>query len=122
MDVTFRHVQAKTPLNEQRLGVCTTWLTTLQPGQTVPATVRPSTFRPPADLSVPLVLISGGIGIAPFRAYVQMWVVVHVRVADTWVVLAWRCVVAQFLASPPSGRVYHGNGTCLAVPRLPQPG
>lgn len=40
-------------------------------GDEVKVTVRPSEFRLPSDPSKPIVMIAGGIGIAPFRAFLM---------------------------------------------------
>lgn len=42
-------------------GVCSTFLARAQPGATMRVYVRPSTFRLPADVSVPIILVGPGI-------------------------------------------------------------
>jgi cytochrome P450 / NADPH-cytochrome P450 reductase len=54
-------------------GVCSNYLASLAEGDSVQAFVRDnrSGFRPPADPSVPLIMIGPGTGIAPFRGFLQ---------------------------------------------------
>uniref|UniRef100_A0A8C1REB2 Nitric oxide synthase n=1 Tax=Cyprinus carpio TaxID=7962 RepID=A0A8C1REB2_CYPCA len=53
-------------------GVCSSWLNSLEEGDTVPCFVRGApTFRMPKDSQVPCILIGPGTGIAPFRSFWQ---------------------------------------------------
>lgn len=54
-------------------GVCSTYLADLTPGDTVMGFVRnPNTpFRLPLDPSTPLIMVSAGTGLAPFRGFLQ---------------------------------------------------
>lgn len=54
-------------------GTASTFLAGLVPGIRIRAAVRPSSeaFHPPADPSVPMIMLGAGSGIAPFRAFVQ---------------------------------------------------
>ncbi|EDV29131.1 uncharacterized protein TRIADDRAFT_18893, partial [Trichoplax adhaerens] len=53
-------------------GVCSNWLTRLEAGATIPCFVRPdAAFHMPEDVSVPIILIGPGTGIAPFRSFWQ---------------------------------------------------
>ncbi|KAK5072164.1 hypothetical protein LTR64_004057 [Lithohypha guttulata] len=54
-------------------GVATNYLKKLQPGSTAQVSIRksPAPFNPPADTSIPLVMICAGTGVAPFRGFVQ---------------------------------------------------
>ncbi|PRY11818.1 bifunctional nitrate reductase/sulfite reductase flavoprotein subunit alpha [Kineococcus rhizosphaerae] len=55
-----------------RGGVCSTFLADRAEGRDVRVFVQPSpAFRPPAEASVPMVMIGPGTGIAPFRAFLQ---------------------------------------------------
>jgi sulfite reductase alpha subunit-like flavoprotein len=65
-------VRDKTPLGFYT-GVCSGWLASLPGGgpSVVPLYVRQSVFRLPVDPRVPVVMVAGGVGIAPFRAFLQ---------------------------------------------------
>lgn len=58
----------------EKVGVCSSQLGALAPGDTSIVFVRPSAFRLPRNRSVPVVMIGPGTGIAPFRAFVQQLV------------------------------------------------
>ncbi len=55
------------------LGVASNYLASAQPGARVSVAVRPSNvaFHPPEDVGAPLVMISAGSGLAPFRGFLQ---------------------------------------------------
>lgn len=56
----------------KRHGVCTTFLADRADGVTVPVFIHSAKhFRPPEDLSAPLIMVGPGTGIAPFRAFLQ---------------------------------------------------
>ncbi|KAI0642932.1 bifunctional P-450/NADPH-P450 reductase [Trametes meyenii] len=59
--------------SEPFLGVASTYLAGLRAGDKVQLSVRASTaaFHPPTDLSVPLVMICAGSGLAPMRGFLQ---------------------------------------------------
>lgn len=54
-------------------GVASTWLRDLREGDAVAVAVRPSqtAFHPPADPTVPIIMICAGSGIAPFHGFLQ---------------------------------------------------
>ena len=58
---------------ERFLGVASTYLASLRPGDKVQMAVRPSAaaFHPPADPRAPLVLFCAGSGLAPMRGFLQ---------------------------------------------------
>jgi cytochrome P450/NADPH-cytochrome P450 reductase len=58
--------------DEEFMGVGSTYLDGLKPGDKVQMAVRPSNaFHLPADPSVPIVMIAAGSGIAPMRGFIQ---------------------------------------------------
>lgn len=67
--ITFRHLKQMKPDGTMFAGLCSSFLSTRMAGDRVRVAVRPSSFRLPADASKPVVMIAGGIGIAPFRAF-----------------------------------------------------
>ena len=58
---------------EPFLGVASTYLAGLRPGDKVQLSVRASSaaFHPPADPTVPLVMVCAGSGLAPMRGFLQ---------------------------------------------------
>jgi len=58
--------------HDEFIGVATTYLDGLRPGDKVQMAVRPSgTFRLPLDPSIPVVMIAAGSGVAPMRGFIQ---------------------------------------------------
>nr|WLF82691.1 nitric oxide synthase 1 [Tor putitora] len=67
--VSYRPKDGEGPVHH---GVCSSWLNSLEEGDTVPCFVRGApTFRMPKDSQVPCILIGPGTGIAPFRSFWQ---------------------------------------------------
>ena len=57
---------------EEFMGVASTYLDSLHPGDKVQMAIRPSNaFHLPADPSIPVVMIAAGSGIAPMRGFIQ---------------------------------------------------
>ena len=58
--------------DEEFMGVATTYLNGLRPGDKVQMAIRPSSaFHLPADPTVPVVMIAAGSGVAPMRGFIQ---------------------------------------------------
>jgi NADPH-dependent sulfite reductase flavoprotein alpha-component len=56
----------------RRKGVCSTFLADAAPGTEVPVFLqRVPHFRPPADDTVPMIMVGPGTGVAPFLAFLQ---------------------------------------------------
>ncbi|MGH0118444.1 UNVERIFIED_CONTAM: hypothetical protein FKN15_054296 [Acipenser sinensis] len=67
--VQYRTQDGTGPLH---LGVCSTWLNQLKPGEDVPCFIKAApSFHLPADDSLPCILVGPGTGIAPFRSFWQ---------------------------------------------------
>ncbi|PVG00114.1 bifunctional P-450/NADPH-P450 reductase [Serendipita vermifera] len=73
LTVSILNAPAASGSGEQFMGVGSTFLGELQPGDLVQMVVRPSAaaFSLPADSSTPLVLFCAGTGIAPMRGFIQ---------------------------------------------------
>lgn len=69
--VTAAIVKETMPSGRVHEGVATTWLAKATPGTKVPIFIRRSTFKLPADFSVPVVMVGPGTGVAPFRGFIQ---------------------------------------------------
>ena len=76
--LTYAVVDAPAPLTSKpehhHLGVATTYLASLVPGDKLLVSVRPShtAFHPPLDIAnIPLIMLCAGSGLAPFRSFVQ---------------------------------------------------
>ncbi|PFH37559.1 flavodoxin domain-containing protein [Besnoitia besnoiti] len=54
------------------LGACSSFITQqLRPGDVLKALIKPSTFRLPADVRTPVIMVAAGTGIAPFIAFLR---------------------------------------------------
>lgn len=69
--ITSALVRNSTKAGRTFEGVCTSFLSEMQPGERVPIFVRQSNFRLPQDTRVPVIMVGPGTGLAPFRAFVQ---------------------------------------------------
>ncbi|KAH8703590.1 putative fatty acid hydroxylase [Talaromyces proteolyticus] len=58
---------------ERYLGVASTYLSSLKPGDRAHVSVRPSNsgFKPPVDLQTPMIMAAAGSGIGPFRGFIM---------------------------------------------------
>ncbi|XP_059213517.1 NADPH-dependent diflavin oxidoreductase 1 [Centropristis striata] len=67
-------VQYKTKLYKPRRGLCSTWLSSLDPAQGevfVPLWVQKGTMKFPKDKDTPVIMVGPGTGVAPFRSALQ---------------------------------------------------
>jgi hypothetical protein len=73
LTVSILNAPAISGSGEHFMGVGSTFLEDLQPGDLVQMVVRPSAaaFSLPVDSSIPLVLFCAGTGIAPMRGFIQ---------------------------------------------------
>lgn len=72
--LTYRVMQlgSESVCGTRRLGMCSSWLRGLQPSSDrVPMQLVTSDFRLPADVSTPVLMIAGGTGIAPYKAFLE---------------------------------------------------
>jgi cytochrome P450 / NADPH-cytochrome P450 reductase len=58
---------------ERLMGVASTYLSDLKPGDRAHISIRPSKsgFKPPIDLKIPMVMACAGSGLAPFRSFIM---------------------------------------------------
>ncbi|KAG8629490.1 hypothetical protein KVT40_003355 [Elsinoe batatas] len=70
---TDPNISTTSPTTRRHLGVCSTYLSNLQPGDVIQVALRPSHtgFHLPLDASKPIIMACAGTGLAPFRAFVQ---------------------------------------------------
>jgi sulfite reductase (NADPH) flavoprotein alpha-component len=75
------------PIGDERRGVASDFLNhRLAPGDEVNVYVEPNRrFRLPENRNTPLILISAGTGIAPYRAFLQQLEAEHVK-PETWMI------------------------------------
>ncbi|KAJ6637955.1 NADPH-dependent diflavin oxidoreductase 1 [Pseudolycoriella hygida] len=70
LDILLAIVEYKTMLQAPRLGLCSNWLKTLEPGDEVRGVIKKGTFRVPTN-NAPIVMVGPGTGLAPFRSILQ---------------------------------------------------
>ncbi|EDW40706.1 NADPH-dependent diflavin oxidoreductase 1 [Drosophila sechellia] len=71
LDLLVAVVEYKTIMHTPRLGLCSNWLKTLKSGTELRGVVKRGTMVWPKDLSIPLIMVGPGTGIAPFRSIIQ---------------------------------------------------
>ena len=71
LDVTFRHLRVPRSDGTVFEGACTSFLAAAAPGDDLLLAMRPSHFRLPSDPATPIVMVAGGVGITPFRSFLQ---------------------------------------------------
>lgn len=70
-DVLVAQVEWTTPHRRRRRGLCSSWLTALPQGAQVAVWAEQGALRMPKDMTVPLILVGPGTGVAPFRCFLQ---------------------------------------------------
>ena len=73
IQVTIGVVQVANTVGKIRQGVCSNFLASLDPakGDSARIAVRTSTFRPPADLQTPMLMVGPGTGLSPLIGFLQ---------------------------------------------------
>jgi sulfite reductase alpha subunit-like flavoprotein len=73
VSLTYAVVDYKTKLGRRKLGLCSSWLSKLIPGNVVSLSIRSGIFKCSREVLVskPLILVGPGTGIAPIRSIVQ---------------------------------------------------
>ncbi|XP_017074053.1 NADPH-dependent diflavin oxidoreductase 1 [Drosophila eugracilis] len=71
LDLLVAVVEYKTIMHTPRLGLCSNWLKNRKLGTELRGVVKKGTMVWPNDLSIPLIMIGPGTGIAPFRSIIQ---------------------------------------------------
>lgn len=71
VSVTAAVIDEVTPAGRRHHGVATKTLAHCAPAQSLPCTLRVSTFRLPEDSTAPVVMVGPGTGLAPFRGFLQ---------------------------------------------------
>ncbi|XP_025204931.1 NADPH-dependent diflavin oxidoreductase 1 [Melanaphis sacchari] len=64
-------VTYKTKLVAKRIGLCSTWLASLNIGDKIPVWIQKGTFQFPYSPSCNVIMIGPGTGVAPFRSFIH---------------------------------------------------
>jgi len=101
-----------------KVGVCSTHLGDLAPGDSALVFVRPSGFALPKDHAAPVIMVGPGTGVAPFRAFLQQMAAETglPRTGPTWLYFGCRREEEDYLYREEL-ETYLGAGT-LARLRL----
>jgi sulfite reductase alpha subunit-like flavoprotein len=73
IQITVGVVRVTTDSGKTRPGLCSNYLAGLDPvkGDSARVAVRTSTFRPPADLATPMIMVGPGTGLSPLIGFLQ---------------------------------------------------
>lgn len=69
--LTVAIVLYKTMLQKERIGVCSKWIESLHPGDTIRVGIAKGTMKLPASIHTPAIFIGPGTGVAPVRSMIQ---------------------------------------------------
>jgi len=71
VDLCVAIVQYKTMLRIPRRGLCTDYMSRLQPGDKLPIALRKGLFSLPQDGATPIICVGPGTGVAPMRSVIE---------------------------------------------------
>lgn len=72
------------PSGKHHQGLCSSFLAKHAAGTVVPGHLLSTRFKLPTDPATPVVMVAGGTGIAPFKAFVDERMVVSEDVGLSW--------------------------------------
>jgi NADPH-ferrihemoprotein reductase len=102
--LTFRPVRYMTTQGTLQSGLCTNYMANLKVGTSLVASIQTNpTFRLPVDPMTPLVLMAGGCGVAPIRAFLEERI--HMRKSQPEQSMGEAFLFLGF--RNPSDQVYH---------------
>jgi sulfite reductase alpha subunit-like flavoprotein len=70
VEICYAVVEYRTKFGRRKTGVCSSWMSRLQPGDRVALHLKKGAFNVPLPSSAPLIMVGPGTGIAPMRSIV----------------------------------------------------
>lgn len=109
-------VKYKNSLSVPRTGVCTSWIASLNAGDTLEYSIGSGTFRLPSDPTTPVIMIGPGTGIAPMRSFLSSRMSEPKFVGSEKNILFFGCRnrQADFFYEQEFSR-YHDEGKCTLI-------
>ena len=103
--------------SRMHLGFCSDFLATLPLGANVVVEMRPApSFRMPRTPKVPILMIAGGTGIAPFKGFIEHRVEASLdELGEAWLIVGCRCRDNQLYAEEMNAAVLNGHLTRYLV-------